>query len=540
MNISSGTQTGASDGARPKPRDPRLDFFRGLAMFIILLAHTPGNTWTLWIPARFGFSDATEIFVFCSGMASALAFGRVFQTRGLGMGSARIAFRVWQVYWAHIGMFLFTATMLYAIDHFDIGFRDRPYIHAPFIVPFFTQTGDALIGLLTLTYVPGLFDILPMYLVILCMIPFVMLSHRLGGVPAVVAFIGTLWIAAQFAGYAHIAHDLADPNGLQAAAIAVGERLGFLNFPANPFGRGVWFFNPFGWQLVFFSGFVLGMGWIRPPAVDRRLAMLAALYVLVVVPFAWFKIHQGLYVPRDWALTVWVTETRAWVEPLWWKSWIGGGRYLHFLALAYLAWAAVGPQGVRLSDGFSTPDAPPRWLTAAAAVAALLTVPYTYIEEIRWLSPTLDRWIVGTLPLAPGDRIGLLQLLHLAALVVLGWAALGRHARHWTTHDLVIRSVPITRKVGTQSLAVFMVSIPLARLNGWLMDWMEQEHIWGERDVWVRAVVNLWGFAVLIAVAYVVSWFKRQPWRAQPGPSAPVALPQASGGATAHKAASRS
>ena len=46
-------------------RDPRLDFYRGIAMFIILLAHTPGNWWTLWIPARFGFSDATEIFVFC-------------------------------------------------------------------------------------------------------------------------------------------------------------------------------------------------------------------------------------------------------------------------------------------------------------------------------------------------------------------------------------------------------------------------------------------------------------------------------------------
>jgi len=53
----------------PRVRDPRLDFFRGVAMFIILLAHTPGNPWTLWIPARFGFSDATEIFVFCSGMA---------------------------------------------------------------------------------------------------------------------------------------------------------------------------------------------------------------------------------------------------------------------------------------------------------------------------------------------------------------------------------------------------------------------------------------------------------------------------------------
>lgn len=68
-------------------------------MFIIFIAHLPGNQWTLWIPARFGFSDATEIFVFCSGMASAIAFGRVFELHGLAMGSARVLYRVWQVYW---------------------------------------------------------------------------------------------------------------------------------------------------------------------------------------------------------------------------------------------------------------------------------------------------------------------------------------------------------------------------------------------------------------------------------------------------------
>ena len=68
--------------ARPKQRDPRLDFFRGIGMFIILIAHITDNPWTLWIPARFGFSDATEMFVFCSGMASALAFGVVFRRAG--------------------------------------------------------------------------------------------------------------------------------------------------------------------------------------------------------------------------------------------------------------------------------------------------------------------------------------------------------------------------------------------------------------------------------------------------------------------------
>jgi hypothetical protein len=74
--------------ASPKARDLRLDFFRGLGMFIILIAHITGNPWTLWIPARFGFSDATEMFVFCSGMASALAFGAVFSRAGWLMGTS--------------------------------------------------------------------------------------------------------------------------------------------------------------------------------------------------------------------------------------------------------------------------------------------------------------------------------------------------------------------------------------------------------------------------------------------------------------------
>jgi len=73
-------------------RDPRLDFYRGMAMFIILFAHTPGNFFTSWIPARWGFSDATEMFVFCSGMASAIAFGRTFERAGWGLGTARVAY----------------------------------------------------------------------------------------------------------------------------------------------------------------------------------------------------------------------------------------------------------------------------------------------------------------------------------------------------------------------------------------------------------------------------------------------------------------
>ena len=83
----------ASQAAAPaRTRDPRLDFYRGIAMFIILIAHIPNDPWAKWIPARFGFSDATEIFVFCSGMASAIAFGGAFMRKGWWMGTARVSF----------------------------------------------------------------------------------------------------------------------------------------------------------------------------------------------------------------------------------------------------------------------------------------------------------------------------------------------------------------------------------------------------------------------------------------------------------------
>jgi hypothetical protein len=501
-------------GAARAPRDLRLDFFRGMAMFIILLAHTPGNPWTLWIPARFGFSDATEIFVFCSGMASSLAFGTLFIKRGFFLGTARIAFRVWQVYWAHIGIFLATAMLSFSIDHFGIGLPDKRYVFEPFVVPFFTRTGEAVLGLMTLTYVPGMFDILPMYLVILAMVPVVMLLYRTGGRWAVFGAMLLVWLAANLAGYVAMLEPEAEIAPWESALIAAGGSFDWMNLPSNPFGEGTWFFNPFAWQLIFFTGFAFGMRWIPAPPVNRWLVIAASAYLLLVLPFAWFKIHQGFYLPQEWALTDWVRDTRAALEPAWWKSWIGGLRYLHFLALAYLAWAAVGAGGRCLSEGFRPRAAAPVPVLAGAAIIVLISIPYTYIDEIKLLSPALDAWFFENIPLVHGNRIGLIQLVHLTAAIVLIWAAIGARGRQWLARDLVKAAVPVIRKVGTQSLAVFMISIPLARLNGWLLDMIG-------RDPWSVAFVNLSGFAALIFTAYSVSWFKSQPWRARgPGTAA--------------------
>lgn len=296
----------------PKPRDLRLDFFRGIGMFIILIAHITDNPWTLWIPARFGFSDATELFVFCSGMASALAFGAVFARAGWAMGTLRILHRIWQVYWVHLGVFFVTLLLMLTLDLTGVFPRDE--VGALNLYPFLNNTGPNLIGLMTLTYVPNYFDILPMYLVILALIPVMMALARVDSRLAVLASLA-MWVAA--------------PAGL--------------NFPAELwFADGsdrTWFFSPFAWQLVFFTGFALMAGWLPAPPVHRWLVGLAVLVVVVSVPFAWHRI-----IGLSEALQGWRREWSILFD----KSDFGILRYLHFLALAYLAWVAVGPGGVRL------------------------------------------------------------------------------------------------------------------------------------------------------------------------------------------------
>ncbi|NNK66106.1 MAG: succinyl transferase OpgC, partial [Rhodobacteraceae bacterium] len=65
-------------------------------------------------------------------------------------------------------------------------------------------------------------------------------------------------------------------------------------------------------------------------------------------------------------------------------------------------------------------------------------------------------------------------------------------------------------KVGQQSLAVFVVSMLLARLMGFALDYLG-------RSAGTVAAINLAGFAVLIGVAYGAGWFKTHPWRQKTG-----------------------
>lgn len=393
----------AAADVRSRVRDPRLDFFRGVAMIIILFAHTPGNFFTSWIPARWGFSDATEMFVFCSGMASAIAFGGSFDRSGWRLGSARVTYRVWQVYWAHIGTFFVVATLMAAIDM--SGVSEKVYIGSLNLWRFFSDPGPQLVGLFTLTYVPNYFDILPMYMVILAMMPLVMALARIDLRLVAVASVVT-WIFAQ--------RRLLEEFGLGHL---------HLEFAAEPWSDRAWYFNPFGWQLIFFAGFAFMRGWIPAPPLNRWLIGLALLVVVANVPSSNIGIREfGFEWAREWRL-----NNQGWFN----KSDFGILRFGQFLALAYLAFAAAGEAGRRLMP-------------------------------------------VGT----------------------------GAASRIWAT---IIR---LTSKIGQQSLAVFLFSTVFARVLGFAFDQIGRSPL-------VVTIGNLIGVAMLLVCAYIVAWFKSQPWRSQ-------------------------
>jgi len=377
MDISKQTSIGQT-------RDPRLDFFRGVAMFIIFIAHTPGNWWVNWIPARFGFSDATEIFVFCSGMASAIAFGKIFEVQGWAMGTARTLHRAWQVYWAHIALFFTIVAQLVAIDMLlDTG---GAYTGSMNLTVFFDNIRECILGLMTLTYVPNYWDILPMYFAILLMLPIVMwLRWQHWAAPF--AFCIVLWFIAG---------------------------LGYLNLPAEPWSDRPWFFNPFAWQLIFFTGFAFMRGWIPAPPIRKDWMIAAGVVLLLSVPFS---SHYLLHPVTE------LREVNAVLHPLTRKTEFGFFRYLHFLALAYMSYSVVTLMGARFS---------------------------------------------GVL-------------------------------------------VDICRKVGQQSLAVFLASLFLAQTAGTLMNVLGHSYV-------TMAVVNLLGFAGLVAVAHIAGWFKSTPWKRKPSP----------------------
>ncbi len=282
-----------------KFRDPRLDFFRGIALFVILVSHTRSDGLSDWIPARFGLSDAAAMFVFVSGYAGGLAFGGIYKRAGWLLGTARIGLRVWQLYIAQLAIVLVVAALAVAANHLIPGEDDYRSILQ--LDQLFADPSAALLGIATLTYVPHYLDILPVYMVVLALVPIAVVLARTVHPLAVLAASITLWALANYFDW-NLPGDASEPRG--------------------------WFFDPFCWQVLFFTGFSLSMKWLKPPPADRRIFWAAVAYILFGVAVTVPAIYQS--VPGLEAVQAWIVDhaDKTFLDPL---------QVLHFFATAYVA-----------------------------------------------------------------------------------------------------------------------------------------------------------------------------------------------------------
>ena len=282
--------------ALPSGRDLRLDLFRGLALWLIFLDHIPENVVNWFTIRNYGFSDATEIFIFISGYTATFVYGRAMRERGFIVSAARILRRAWQIYVAHI--FLFTIFMA-EIAYVAATFENPLYAEEMNILGFLKEPDVTIFQALLLKFKPVNMDVLPLYIVLLLFFPpmlFLLLRQ-----PAL-ALIGS-------------------------AVVYVLALHYDINLPAYP--NGVWYFNPFAWQLLFVFG-----AWCALGGAQRLEGFLRSPIVLgVAIAYLLF----GLDVTLTWHFDALKFLVPNWLGQLIYpidKTNLDVLRFAHFLALA--------------------------------------------------------------------------------------------------------------------------------------------------------------------------------------------------------------
>ncbi len=208
-------------------RDLRLDLFRGFANWAIFLGHIPDTVLSWFTTRNYGFSDGADLFVFISGYTATLVFGRMMVERGFLIGATRLMRRVWQLYVAHLLILLvYTVAVHFLAHNFDV-----PHLMDQFNVRhLMDHPVETLSQGLILKFKPLNLDVLPLYIVLMAGFPLV------------------LWLMLRYR------------NGIMVGSLLLylAARYFQWNLPSYP--GGVWYFNPFTWQLVFVLGGWLALG----------------------------------------------------------------------------------------------------------------------------------------------------------------------------------------------------------------------------------------------------------------------------------------
>ena len=287
----------------------QLDFFRGLMLVVMMLNHLRYFPLASIDPvvANFtfqplGFTTAAEGFVFLSGLIFAMVYTPRYQREGMRQFDLHVMRRFFFIYRWHLATYaivvLFFLIPLFN-QHWPPNWDSQEAIRqAPFAM---------LLRASVLLHQTGLLDILPLYLCFIVFIPAVMRALVAGKTARVLAVVFALWFAAQWGPqrYVEATYDLS---------------LGW--------------FEALAWQLMFFTGFVLGYhlrgGLVIP--VKRQWVFQA---LLICVPLFIYR-----HTADPATITAWASSPAPGsVAQLVSDRGLGAVRILNMAALSYLLYA---------------------------------------------------------------------------------------------------------------------------------------------------------------------------------------------------------
>ncbi|AWM01163.1 OpgC domain-containing protein [Bradyrhizobium amphicarpaeae] len=281
-----------------KGRDLRLDLFRGVANWAIFLDHIPDNV-VNWVTTRnYGFSDAADLFVFISGYTASFVYARMMLDRGFLVGATRLTKRVWQLYVAHIILFVI---YIASISYLALRFGDSEMINEFNVAGLVDNATETLRQGLFLRFKPLNLDVLPLYIVLMGLFPPV-LWFMLRKPDLTMGLSILLWLTARHFGW---------------------------NLTAYPAGQ--WYFNPYCWQVLFVFGAWCAMGGARRSGavinspITLWLCLGYLLFALVMTMAGRFPAFGGMF--PEWLFSAFNPNDKTNLAPY---------RFIHFVVIVIL------------------------------------------------------------------------------------------------------------------------------------------------------------------------------------------------------------
>jgi hypothetical protein len=221
---------------QPTPSGGRqweLDALRGLMLVLMTFTHMPTG-FSPVLSQPFGFVSAAEGFV----LISAILAGRVYAARGERHGFATLRRGLWlragKLYLCHAGLLVLAFTLIAWL-----GVVRHQGGVTGLLEYFFIAPATALPAAFALAYNPPLLDVLPLYIVLMLVSPWLMAHGQRHGWRGLLCLSVLLWLAEQW--------------GLGAGLHALARDLGW-PVPYRDMGA----FHTFGWQLLWMVGLWLG------------------------------------------------------------------------------------------------------------------------------------------------------------------------------------------------------------------------------------------------------------------------------------------